>query len=436
MNTNETQIMNNPTFNVELGAKPNGNGEHAVHVRATINRQNKRFTVEGVRVAPEHFENEGYKHKQNRQRIKPAHPLAETLNKLIRVKLLEVETMVLASGAQSIDELNRHVNGETAQAERAPEPAPASAETPTLVAALMDAFNASEKAGKPQTANVFRTVANSVTRLIGDIALDDIKRETLDDYANALTCEGKRVNTVHKHMRTLRRSINRYIHDLKRWDGKNPFNRYGYKLKSERTAKTKLTRNEVAKLEAAVHRIKSYDLARDLFLFMFYTCGTRIGDVLTLQPNQVRDGVLCYQMDKTGDPHEVPLNDEAQAILAKWQSAGPFVFPVLKADYFSMNERQKKQRINSATVYVNKFLQLVCTAEGITKRVSCHVARHTWAYIAHERGASLEDIRKALGHKSILTTQTYVSDLSRKVNRSVIDLVTGSTQTVRMDSAA
>lgn len=402
------------TYAVEVGEKPNPNGEHPVRVRVTMKRKHKRFPV-GVSVPPSVF---------RKGRVMPTHPQSETFNKLIRAKLLEVESLVDNNAVKCIEDLIRLMEG-------VPEPAvestPEEMSEPTLVAALMDAFNESEQAGKPQTANVFRTVANSVERIIGDLHLDAINYDTLHGYANGLRGEGKRKNTIHKHMRTLRRSINRFI-DIERWKGQNPFNRFKYKLSSERTAKTKLTPAEIRLLVEAVLSIRSYDLARDLFLFSFYTCGTRIGDVITLQMHNICDGVLTYSMDKTGDPHEVPLNAAALAIIDKWRrDDNPFIFPLLKENFFAGTERQKKQLVNSAASYVNKYLRLICGNLGITKRVSAHVARHSWAFIAHQSGVSLEDIRKALGHKSILTTQTYISDLSRKVDRVVVDAVTNVT---------
>ncbi len=53
---------------------------------------------------------------------------------------------------------------------------------------------------------------------------------------------------------------------------------------------------------------------------------------------------------------------------------------------------------------VTKYVQ----AAGITKKVSCHALRHTFATYKAERGVSPYQLRDWLGHASLETTQIYV----------------------------
>lgn len=46
---------------------------------------------------------------------------------------------------------------------------------------------------------------------------------------------------------------------------------------------------------------------------------------------------------------------------------------------------------------------------GITKKLSMHIARHSFANIARQKKANVYDISKALGHSSIKITETYLS---------------------------
>ena len=46
---------------------------------------------------------------------------------------------------------------------------------------------------------------------------------------------------------------------------------------------------------------------------------------------------------------------------------------------------------------------------GIDKKVSMHIARHSFANIARQKKANVYDISKALGHSSLSITEAYLS---------------------------
>jgi site-specific recombinase XerD len=53
----------------------------------------------------------------------------------------------------------------------------------------------------------------------------------------------------------------------------------------------------------------------------------------------------------------------------------------------------------------------------ITKKMTCHVARHSFATNALEMGVPIETVSKALGHSSIKTTQIYAKVTETKLNQ-------------------
>ena len=57
---------------------------------------------------------------------------------------------------------------------------------------------------------------------------------------------------------------------------------------------------------------------------------------------------------------------------------------------------------------LNKYLKEIAELCGITKRVSMHLARHTFATtVTLERGIDIMTVSKMLGHKNLRTTQIY-----------------------------
>jgi site-specific recombinase XerD len=65
--------------------------------------------------------------------------------------------------------------------------------------------------------------------------------------------------------------------------------------------------------------------------------------------------------------------------------------------------------VNSKNSLLNKYLNILANMAGITKKVSMHIARHSFANIARQKKANVYDISKALGHSSLKITETYLS---------------------------
>lgn len=56
---------------------------------------------------------------------------------------------------------------------------------------------------------------------------------------------------------------------------------------------------------------------------------------------------------------------------------------------------------------VNRTLKDIVTAAGISKRVTFHTSRHTFATLLLADGVAITTIQKLLGHTSVKTTQIY-----------------------------
>lgn len=135
------------------------------------------------------------------------------------------------------------------------------------------------------------------------------------------------------------------------------------------------------------------------FLFSCYT-GLRRSDVFSLTADHVHGRTVSLRMRKTKDPINIPLSDAALKYLGDTGKKGPlFVW-----------RSQNKLR---------KDLAAWAKAAGISKHVTFHVARHTFATLALTYGADIYTVSKLLGHADLKTTQIYAQIIDKKKEEAV-----------------
>lgn len=74
---------------------------------------------------------------------------------------------------------------------------------------------------------------------------------------------------------------------------------------------------------------------------------------------------------------------------------------------------------------MNAYLKELADLSGITKNLSFHVARHTFATtVTLMNGVPIESVSKMLGHKDIKSTQHYARIVDQKVEADMAILHT------------
>jgi len=146
----------------------------------------------------------------------------------------------------------------------------------------------------------------------------------------------------------------------------------------------------------------------DMFLFAFIACGLRISDIITLRWCDI--DFTKKELDKiqvkTRGRNIIPLTDEALEILRKWQGKHKvFVFGLLPDDFDLKNEEKLRTRRNAITSTINKSLESISKKAQLDKKITFHMARHTWAVNALERGMSISMISSLLGHSCTMVTE-------------------------------
>lgn len=153
-----------------------------------------------------------------------------------------------------------------------------------------------------------------------------------------------------------------------------------------------LTKEEVHLIKEELKNPAITDLEREClrkFLFMVYT-GLRISDANKVNSRHINDGqldILQYKTKHTGK--KVNLKLTSYSLLLIRGRKGLIFKPVLDSLF-------------------NKTLKRICDRIGITKTVSAHVARFTFARFLYTKSGNLKAVSDLLGHTSIRTTEIYL----------------------------
>lgn len=245
-----------------------------------------------------------------------------------------------------------------------------------------------------------------------DVYLVDLKKEWADKYVTYRLGGGAKISTIKKDL-TMFSGILKEVE----FQGPDPFHKVQAGLKPDPINRDKLSLSEIHDIEKA--KLSGLnDLARDMFLFSYYTHGMRFQNVATFDTKTIKNGVIRYRMNKGKKVREIEIHGKLAAIIEKYKGGKPYLFPVVKKEVKSVWD--KKQVIGSANALINKHLKIVAGRCGIEKEVSMHIARHTFAYLSLQRGVSMEVLKDALGHSNFAMTQQYLKSLSdHQVNEAV-----------------
>lgn len=151
------------------------------------------------------------------------------------------------------------------------------------------------------------------------------------------------------------------------------------------------------------------EAARDIF-FVECRTGLRIGDLLMLRRNGFDGQTIRLQMQKTGRWFEIPVAQGVRVILEKYSarisSPESFIFPFIRAKKLSDEKFSRSKAVNYATSRINCHVKMLAQQAGISKKVTTHVGRHTFATMLLSKGASIFEVKEMLDQGGRAVTGT------------------------------
>ncbi len=265
----------------------------------------------------------------------------------------------------------------------------------------------SERAMQPNTISSYvRDVEAYLIYLEDVLYIDDPELIKEDDVTRFLLSLKKKKYTA--------TSISRYLSSIKSFHkflSKDGLTRKNVALqisspKIDKKLPTVLTVDEVSKLLDSIKGDKPLDLRNEAMFELIYACGFRVSELVDLKINNLHlTSKMIQVIGKGAKERLVPVNDYAIKILRRYLlEARPLLLKNSKDNgyVFLNNSGQVLSRVGFF-----KLLKDIAKKAGITKDISPHTLRHSYATHLLENGVDLRYIQELLGHEDISTTQIY-----------------------------
>lgn len=150
-------------------------------------------------------------------------------------------------------------------------------------------------------------------------------------------------------------------------------------------------------------------------LEVLYGCGLRVSEAAALQISHVYFDDGFVRIVGKGDKERlVPIGQMALDAIRNYLSARPAGFD---NDTLFLNRFGRQM----SRVALFNMIKKQALMAGITKTISPHSLRHSFATHLVENGADLRQVQQMLGHESILTTEIYTHLDSSTWQRDIVD---------------
>jgi site-specific recombinase XerD len=241
-----------------------------------------------------------------------------------------------------------------------------------------------------------------------DILLRELKYGFLTDFDFFLkTTDNLDHNTSLIYLKKIKKIVSLSVKND--WIPKNPFE--AYKCSETAVHRDVLNDEELRLLQSKVFHSHRLGQVRDIFLFSCYT-GLAYAETNALTKEHLEnrpDGEkwILINRKKTNGRSEILLLPIPLQLIEKYKNHPECV---RTGKLFPVKSNQK----------YNDYLKEVADLCGIKKKLTTHIARHTFATtITLANDVPIESVSAMLGHKSIRTTQVYAKVVQKKLSNNM-----------------
>lgn len=382
------------------------NGTQAIRLRIFTSANDIQYIDTGISVLKNQWDDK-------KQQVKK-HPIEEQLNASMNALLNDVKILYYKNEGVSAKRLLQIYKNSKKY------------DGSSLLNFYQSIVDENKMKGAIRTAKTQQHYIDKLSKFASFLSFADISPLWAKDYEKWLISRGNKPNTIASNFKCLNAILNKAV--KMGLIEKNPLK--GYEIKTVNSKKEVLSIEDIGLLEnyeIAPH-FKGMELARDIFLFSFYMAGMRFSDVCKLKWENVTDTEVVYTMGKSekraGATRYIPITPKVKQILERYKANKTFIFPIL--DKCDLNDIEKVEyTIYIANNKLNRSIKILAKHAGITKHVSMHIAKHSFASYAVKNNVNLFHISKLLGHTKLSTTEHYLRDFFQKEQTDVMNSLFG-----------
>ena len=302
----------------------------------------------------------------------------------------------------------------------------------TINAAFADYAAELREAGRIGTAVSYECAQGSLNSFIPGAKFADITPDFLRKYEKWMLNKGNSITTVGIYLRSLRTLFNNAIAEGMLTKEYYPFGKKRYEIPTGNNIKKALSLKDIAAIYYYKPEPGTYtDMAKDYWLFMYLCNGINVKDMCLLKYENIKGEVLEFERAKTirtkrkVEPIRISLVDDAKDVIKKWGNKAidpkTYIFPILTNGITPERERHLIQLI---TRVINNHMKAIAKELNITSDVTTYAARHSFATVLRNSGASTEFISEALGHTNVRTTQNYLAGFEDEKKKETVKALT------------
>ena len=237
---------------------------------------------------------------------------------------------------------------------------------------------------------------------------DKVDRSDVLNYLAKLQTEKKAKSSVSHLISTLRQFFSYLVNEDK--IAVNPMIHIDPPKGSQHLPQV-LTSEEVERLLEVPDLSKPLGIRDRAILEVMYATGLRVSELINLTMDELHLEMGLIQPLGKGDKERIiPIGEVAIEWLNKYMNGARLtLLKQQKSKYIFLNAHGRQ--LTRQGIWKN--LKAIVVKAGITKNVTPHTLRHSFATHILENGADLRVVQELLGHADISTTQIY-THISRK----------------------
>lgn len=179
-----------------------------------------------------------------------------------------------------------------------------------------------------------------------------------------------------------------------------------------------LSFGEIEAIIGAIDQSTPEGVRNKAMLETLYSCGLRVSELVNLQLSQLYMDVGFVRVFGKGSKERlVPIGRDAIKYIQLYRDNVRVHVPVKKGEEDMVFLNNRGRRLSRVMVFL--IIKAMAAKAGITKNISPHTFRHSFATHLVEGGADLRAVQEMLGHESITTTEIY-THLDREYLRETL----------------